>query len=395
MKRRCLALLIVALALQSQAENRVVEIARGESWVSPYWGYSTPKIVCDGNAYYTAGLWGDTPETSHGVVYKLTGSAWQAGAKLPNIYQPATLLLDSGGKLIVLYNMENKPVVVLRSNAPGDINSFETLPAPPDMVNGYYLGAAIQNDVVFLAYASIPSYSMYLSRLDLKSGSWSPAILLSQGQVETKPKTAWTYPILYPDAQGLHFVASSCPDGGDGNTYNKVWYLFIPHGNDKPSIEELVAESPLGYNAYATDLIVDIDGNPHVVHMWNAPKYGEPLPESAAKTGMYISRRNKNSGAWTPHYLSPICIAGFWRHDDALSVINQEDGGLVSRTWQRENTTWSPPSTLLSKEDCLTPPSFMDVLSAASGSTLAGGIALVTDGVVESPSRIVWSLLPD
>ncbi|HRI89086.1 MAG TPA: hypothetical protein PK869_12510, partial [Candidatus Hydrogenedentes bacterium] len=114
MKRRCLALLIVALALQSQAENRVVEIARGESWVSPYWGYSTPKIVCDGNAYYTAGLWGDTPETSHGVVYKLTGSAWQAGAKLPNIYQPATLLLDSGGKLIVLYNMENKPVVVLR-----------------------------------------------------------------------------------------------------------------------------------------------------------------------------------------------------------------------------------------------------------------------------------------
>ena len=51
----------------SEDACRVTEIARGHSWVSPYWGYNTPKIVFDGKTYYTVGLWGMKPESAEGA----------------------------------------------------------------------------------------------------------------------------------------------------------------------------------------------------------------------------------------------------------------------------------------------------------------------------------------
>lgn len=382
-----------------------VEVARGHSWVSPYWGYSTPKIVCDGEAFYTAGLWGDAPETASGMVYKYDGKRWIEGARLPNIYQPATLLLDSMGRLIIIHNMQEKPVVILRAREKGNANDFDSLPPPPDMANGYYLGAAIRGELVYLAYSTIPSYSMFLAQLDLETLKWTPSALLSKGQTETVPKIAWTYPILVPDGNGLHIAVSNCPDGGDGNTYNKVWYLNIPAGSNAPAISELVAETPIGHNSYAMDTSVDNEGDVHILHMWNSRKYGGPLPEGSPDAGVYHARRDRESGVWSHTYLCPISIAGFWLPtsesgpEKVLQVVTQENGGLVIRDWSRNSRQWLGPRTLLEKSLAPTLPTFMDILTSASGSDLRRGPVIVTDGLRPADGnipaeRVVWSLLP-
>lgn len=82
-----------------------------------------------------------------------------------------------------------------------------------------------------------------------------------------------------------------------------------------------------------------------------------------------------------------------------LHVVTQEDGGLAIREWSRNAQRWLDPHRLLDNSKAPTPPTFMDILSATSGSDLRGGPAIVTDGLLPSdatnpPERIVWSLLP-
>lgn len=394
----CRLVLLAWVSVTAGADLRVTEIDRGHSWVSPYWGYSAPKVVFDGTAYYTAGLWGDTPETSEGAVYRFDEQTWVKGARLPGVYQPALLLLDSAKRLIALYNGQNKPIVVLRAARPGTIDAFDTLPSPATP-NGYYLGAAIRDDVLYLAYASLPGYSMYLTRLDLATRQWSTPVPIAEGQVSTLPKTAWTYPILFPDARGLHLCASNCPDGGEGNTYNIVWYLFFPNGSDTPSVREQVAESPVGYNAFATDMTVEADGTVHIVHMWNGRRYGAPLPPGAPAEGMYHQRRDPASGKWTAAYLTPICIAGFWNSGTSIEVITQDAGVLTRRAWDPAHAAWSAPTPLLDPKQAPAPSTFMDVLAPSSGSALTSSPALVTDGPApgkpgSAPQRILWAVLP-
>ena len=378
------------------ADPRVVEIDRFESWVSPYWGHSSPKVVFDGSAYYTAGIRGASPETAEGIIYKFDSAAWRKGATLPGIYQPATLLLDGSKRLIAIYNSSNQPMTILRAAHPGDIDTFDTLPAP-DAPNGYYLGAAIRDDVVYLAYVSIPSYSMNLTWLDLSAGKWSTPVAIAEGQITTKPKTAWTYPILVPDAHGLHLCASNSPDGGEGNTYNIVWYLYFPKGAGTPSVRERVAETPVGHIAFATDMTVGPDGAVHIVYMWNSRKYGEPLPAGAPKEGLYHARRDPGTGRWNAAYLAPVCIAGFFDSGATLELITQEGGSLMQRLWDTAIMGWGQATSLLGPDRAMTPLSFMDTLSRSSGSIVPSGPALVTDGhPPDAPAsqHLSWSVLP-
>ncbi|MCC6490898.1 MAG: hypothetical protein IT364_25650 [Candidatus Hydrogenedentes bacterium] len=394
------ALLIGVMAISAWAEAQAVsEIARGHSWVSPYWGYCAPKIVFDGETYYTTGLWGATPETSEGVVYRLADGAWQEGVRLPNIYQPATLLLDSEQRLIAVYTRQEAPAVFLRAKARGDALEMEELPAPPDMVNAYYPGAAIANDILSVAYISIPSYSMYLAQLDLKTKSWTPSLLMSAGQIETKPKTAWTYPVLIPAENGLHVVASNCPDGGEGNSYNQVWYLLYPSGATEAARRELVAESPVGTNAYAMDMAVDANGGIHVVHMWNDVKYGDPLPPESAPAGTYDSYRGPSTGIWTHERLGPITLAGFHQSGEDLSLIMEAGGTFSLSRWSPDKRTWEAQENLIETAQVPAGPSFVDVLRASSGSAVRPEPVLVTDGLLpavegQPQTRMLWAVLP-
>lgn len=379
------------------AQERVVEIARGHSWVSPFWGYSTPKILCDAKAYYTAGLWGAKPDSAEGVLYRYDGSGWREGAHLSGIYQPPTMVLDKQGRLIVLHTEQLNPVRVYRSKAPGGIDALERLPSPPDMKNAYYIGTAIREDILFLAYIVVPDYSMFLTTLDLRSLQWTPSRLLCQGQVERKPKTAWTYPILYPAADGLHLAASNSPDGGEGNTYNQVWYLFYPNGAQEPSIREVVAETPVGHISYAMDFAVDNAGIRHLLFMWNQRSYGEPLPPESPPMGIYDAWREPETGKWQRVRLAPLGIAGFFESEKGLMAAATPNNRL---SWEGPQAGWKEAGTLFDSSHAPGPAGFLDVISRASGSDTRNGIALVTDSLMPAekdapPMRVLWAVLPE
>lgn len=389
--------LCVGVCASAFAEPRITEIDRGHSWVSPYWGYSAPKIVFDGANYFTTGLWGNSPETAHGVVYKFDGQRWHQGALLPEIYQPAIVLLDKSKRLIVIYNTSNGPIKLLRAAQPGQIDAFDPLPAP-DMTNAFYVGAAIRDDFVYIAYVTTPAYLMFLTRFNIGSAKWSSPMLISEGQPNTTPKTAWTYPILVPDENGLHLCASNCPDGGEGNTYNMIWYLFVQNGASAPERRELVAESPVGSNAYATDMTVMPDGTVHIAHMWNGHKYGPPIPSDSPKEGLYVHSREPATGAWKYSRLADISIAGFWNNGTQLQIISEDGGILTTRSWDAGGV-WGQPSVFVQPTSALTAPSFLDVISTASGSIMPASIAMVTDGFrleagKTSDERILWAVLP-
>ncbi|MCP4639419.1 MAG: hypothetical protein GY851_03250 [bacterium] len=388
---------MAALAAASTGSPVVDKVARGHSWVSPYWGYNTPKIVWDGNAFYTAGLWGAFGEAS-GVVYKHTDTGWQPGTSLPDIYQPATLVLDSAGRLIVAHTRSGQPIRLLRARAPGTIADFDELDPPPDMAKAYYIGVAIRDEVLYLAYLVDETYSMYLTQLDLASMTWAPSSLVQEGQVATKPKTAWTYPILFPTETGLHLVASNSPDGGDGNTYNQVWHLFFP-SDGAPAVRELVAGCPMGHNAYAMDMTVAADDTVHILFMWNRHVYGATLPEGSPPGGNYHAWREPATGRWRRGQIDLEGILGLYNDGGSVRAIGQRDGALATFEWAPGEQRWIGEFILCPIDTLPAGPSFLDVISLSSGSKAPEGIALVSDGLLperadEVRERVVWSLLP-
>lgn len=400
MVRRTVIVAMVCLgSVQAYADAyRVLEIARGRAWASPYWGYSTPKVVCDGLTYYTAGLWGAAPDSAEGVVYRLDDGVWRTGARLPEIYQPATLALDRRGRLLVAYNRSDKPIALLRSRTPGDIHNFESLPPPPDMPNAYYIGMAIREELLFFVYIVTPTYTMYFTQLYLATLTWTPSAVVAEGQVESKPKTAWTYPILWPVPDGLHLVASNAPDGGDGNTYNEIWHLFYPKGSPVAAKRERVATCPMGHLAYAMDMLVDQVGTVHIVGLFNQRKYGDPLPAGSDEAGLYHFHRAVDDEVWRHERIGPLSLAGLRLDGDRVQVIAQDGGSLNVREWDPATGMWTPPKALLGAEHYPSPMGFMDVLSPTSGSHVKN-LVVVNDGVVpggdeNAGEHVMWMLLP-
>lgn len=390
---------VLMSSIAAGQNSKMNEIARGHSWVSPYWGYNTPKIVFDGSSYFTTGLWGTDPDQSHGVVYGYEGTSWQEGMQLPDIYQPATLALDPDRRLLVVYARKGKPVCVLRSISPGNIREFEDLPSPPDMTEAYYIGIAIKGNSLYLAHLAGTTNNMYITSLDLGSRKWTSSLLVSEGKTGPKPRVAWTYPILQADDAALHLVASNAPDGGEGNTYNEVWYVRMPLVPDRIVSKEKVAECPMGYLAYATDMTVEkASGAVHVAMMFNHKVYGEDRPLSEPE-GTYHARRDPESGQWYLSRLGPMGITGFGWTEQELGAFSTEGGTVVERKWQAESRDWSEPVALFDAKGLPGAPSFLDVLSLSSGSVTKGGPAMVTDSLLPSSDgkpqeRILWAVLP-
>jgi hypothetical protein len=391
----------------SQPTACVSRIATVNTWVSPYWGYNTPKIVYDGQAYYTVGMQGPSPDEAQGIIYKYDHGRWSETMRLSGIYQPPTLLLDSQRRLIVLHTRNLKPVVILRAKRPGDATDLETLPSPPDMSNAYYIGAAVEGQTIHLAYiraylkAQQPQqdYSMFYTRLDLGTMTWSPSTLMQAGQVATKPKTAWTYPILHPAADGLHVVASNSPDGGEGNTYNRVEYLFYPRGATEPTVRQVVAEGVVGHTTYAYAMTVGADGTIHVVHFWNQPGYGPSLPPDSPAPGVYHSWRVAGQDEWK-HQKMDLENSRFFNDGREVYAIGMKDGALRDQQWQPKTCSWGPQSILCSAEAIPAGPAFMDVLRASSGSSVTAGVVLVADGRVGADAstkqpNLSWAVLPE
>jgi hypothetical protein len=395
----CILACLAGCAQGTPLPTPISEIARGISWVSPYWGYNTPKIVFDGDTYYTVGLWGASPDAAHGVLYCLDGGKWREGASLPDIYQPPTLVLDRDKRLVVAYTLKEKPARFLRSRKPGSADAFDEIPPPPDMLNAYYIGIAVRDETLYLGYLAEPSYTMFLAMLNLSRLEWTPSIVMQEGQVKQKPKTAWTYPILFPTAEGLHVVATNCPDGSEGNTYNEVWYVFYPPGTAAPARREKVADCPVGHSAYAMDMLVDKTGAVHVIFMWNQRKYGEPLPSDSPEEGVYHAWRDPTTGQWHRARLGPISICGFHGGPDGPVAIITQPGAIRALEWRGAAEGWVELPPLCDPGSIISGPSFMDVLSSSSGSQVQAKPVLVFDGPFpiqeyESAGRVLQAFLP-
>lgn len=380
---------------------RVLQVDKGRSWVSPFWGYSTPKIVLEGPRAYTVGLWGEDPDSAEGCVYVLESGAWTRGARLEGIYQPPTVSVLPDGRLLVVHTRKEKPVRILRSRKAGQvlaIEDFEELPAPPDMKTAYYIGIAAKDQTLYLAYLTSPDYSMFVSRLDLSSNAWSPSILLSQGQVTQKPKTSWTYPILVPNREGLHVVASNSPDGGEGNTYDQVWHVELDKAAEKILAQEKVADTPMGRVSYAMDAACDDAGGLHILFLWNQRVYGDPAPEGSPEEGLYHAWKTSRSDPWQMERLGPLGYGSFWisPQGTVFGLFIQADG-LKGLAWKGPGKGWQEVPELCAASSLPVRPGFMDVISRSSGSLPSAGPIVVGDGLLPSQDdktseRILWSL---
>lgn len=393
----------VACAAAETASDDVfvlTEIGRGQSWVSPIWGYTSPKLVFDGSRYYAAGLWGSSPSSSEGVVYSFDGASWQKGRRLSEIYQPASLLLDDKSRLVVAYARRGKPPVFLRAQSKGDANRFDEIPPPPEMINAYYLGAAIRGHVLHLAYVTHPDLTMRLAQVDLETQEWTPPIVVRDGQMTGEPRVFWTYPILFADGRGVHLVASNCPDGDEGNTFNRVWYSFYPHGASAPTREEVVAECQVGHNAFAMDMLVDEIGAVQVVIMWNQHVYGPPLPQGTPAAGTYRARRDPVTGVWQRDRVTPATTAGLYSEDKRLFVLANQNGTVVPHEWRGgTEQAWEEFPPLSPRGKVPAGPILLDVLNPASGSDLKAGPAVLADGLLpvrngQPQERVLWAIIP-
>ena len=57
----------------------LTKIDEGTAWVSSYWGYNAPKLVYDGDSFYTVALWGEERATATGALYKFQDGHWEKG----------------------------------------------------------------------------------------------------------------------------------------------------------------------------------------------------------------------------------------------------------------------------------------------------------------------------
>jgi hypothetical protein len=394
----CLVLVLYSGPAAVAASAAPREIARTETWVSPLWGYNTPKLAFNGRAWFAAGMRGADTKSGEALVCRNAGDGWREFITLPGAYQPPTVGVDETGRLVVAHTRVEAPVRLLRARTPENDGTLEELPAPPAMKNAYYIGMAVHGADLWLAWIDAPENSLFLARLDLRHGTWTGPTLIMAGQVKQKPKTAWVYPILYPARDGgLHFAASNAPDGGEGNTYNEVWYLHFPKGAATPDLRERVANTPMGTLSFCTDLAEDPQGRPHLAFMYNTHVYGGPLPADAGTPGLWHAWRDAGAGTWTTARLGEPGIAGFTAEAGILNVFLAGNGAIACRTWHDAEKAWSEPAPVVPIGNAPSGPAFLDTLSASSGGPGAAGPAFISDGSIKANDKtlcLTWAVLP-
>jgi hypothetical protein len=362
-------------AFSSAAGGATCELTKidgGVAWVSPYWGSNAPKLVYDGEAFYTVGLWGEKQAAASGAIYKYEGGRWVKGYEWPDLnYQPGMLLLDAQKRLILIYpKMQAKPVI-LRSAAKGDISHFEPLPVPDTIPLAGYLGAGIHGDKLVIGYIGQPGvYSFNLAVLDLKTQQWSGPYLLAAEQRETEPFTTWLYPIIQPEKDGIHLVVTNHSGGpGPRYTYSPVLYIYIRYSNlGQPPTPQIIAEMVPweGRTVFGSSMFRAADGSIYVTALCH--------PSEKDKTTR-IYRRDPRNGTWD-HCDLPGAYGGasifeyparpgvLWltlRDKDAVLLFRSSDRG---RNWRPVPAPGSPPSAL-------TGPWFLCGISPSSGSVMS------------------------
>ena len=152
---------------------------------------------------------------------------WIKGYECPINYQPPMLLLDSQKRLILIHSVMNAKPVILRAKVAGDCKNFEPLEVSSEINMAGYIGAAIHNDLLILGYLGKRGYDFCVITCDLKTGKWSPQVMLAPQQRDKIPYTTWLYPCIWPDQDGFHLLVAN--HSGYKNLYDRVHYMFLPY----------------------------------------------------------------------------------------------------------------------------------------------------------------------
>ena len=304
------------LVSQSGITYQLSKVDEGTAWVSGYWGYNAPKLVYDGQTFYTLGLWGETQATATGALYGYRGGAWQRGYTWEGLnYQPGMLLLDSAQRLVLIYPQINGGPVVLRSRQKGDMEHFDPIEVPAAIRRAGYIGAGIFADKLVIGYIGDPAtYSFNIALLDLNTLQWRGPYVLAPAQRQEEPWTTWLYPIIVPDENGVHVAVSNQPDGAA--QYNAILYMYLPYDRLDLAEPEVVArvEPWSGNMAFGEGMWVAPDGSIYLT--------GQYKPEGG-ENWLHLYRRDGKTGIWSAEPISTSQIAAVFQDGKRRSGVGQ------------------------------------------------------------------------
>ncbi len=352
---------------QSQIEvpYTLSKIDEGIAWVSSYWGYNAPKLVHDGESYYTVALWGAEQAASAGVIYKLQEGEWRRGYTWDDLnYQPGMLLLDSQRHLILIYPRIDGGPVILHSAAPGDIDHFEALAVPTAINKAGYMGAGIYDDRIVLAYIGDPdTYSFTVAWFDLATQTWSGPHVIAPAQRQQEPWTTWLYPIVQPDANGVHLAVSNNADLS--SYYDRILYMYIPydHPNDV-QVEQIARVDPWTNNiAFGEAMWHGTDGAVYIT--------GQFKPQDQTNQ-LHLYRRDPQTQTWSGQPISNSQIAAVFHRpgSDRLWMPSTYGNALRLYTSSDDGHSWEQAALADFAAYELVSTFFLHGINPSSGSTM-------------------------
>lgn len=229
-------------AHETEIGFELTRIDSGKASVSPFWGYNAPKLVFDGDHFYTVGRWGPRQDAARGVVYRSSADGWEVFFEWEGLHhQPGMVLLDARRRLVLVHARRDDGPRILHQRRRGDPRGFGEVALPGGLDRAGYIGAAMDGDRLVLGYIGSPgSYSFRIAWVDLDTGTWSGPFLLARQQRSREPWTTWLYPLIVPDGDGFHLVVSN--NAYRSSYYNRINYLYIPYGDPASAVAEVVAE---------------------------------------------------------------------------------------------------------------------------------------------------------
>lgn len=229
-------------AQEAEVDFELTRIDSGIASVSPYWGYNAPKLVFDGDHFYTLGRWGPRQDAARGTVYRSTEDGWETFFEWEGLHhQPGMVLLDSRRRLVLIHARRDTGPRILHQRRRGDPRGFARIALPVGLDRAGYIGAAMDGDRLVLGYIGRPgSYSFQVAWVDLESGSWAGPFVLAREQRSIEPWTTWLYPLIVPDGEGFHLVVSN--NAYRSSYYNRINYLYVPYGDPASAVSEVIAD---------------------------------------------------------------------------------------------------------------------------------------------------------
>lgn len=333
-------LLAGVLPLAAQEEEMDFELTRidsGEASVSPFWGYNAPKLVFDGDHFYTLGRWGRQQDGARGIVYRNTEDGWEAFFEWDGLHhQPGMVLLDSRQRLVIIHARRDAGPRILHQRKRGSPHGFEEISLPQGLDRAGYIGAAMDGERLILGYIGRPgSYSFQVAWVDLDSGTWSRPFVLAREQRSKEPWTTWLYPLIVPDGDGFHLVVSN--NAYRSSYYNRINYLYVPYGDPVSAVAEVIADvNPWKQNlAFAQSIWRSENGALFVT---------ATLRPEGGKNQLLVYRRDPDLRRWRAVFTGSAGIAAIFEspHEHERTLMSSTAGNAL-RLYRGENSgrSWS------------------------------------------------------